>query len=486
MAGPFGLITDGFLGVFLWILIALALGAAAFIVAAQARLRPCARVVTALSLLGVGVVLPLVAIPLTPSYTVDPALWSTFKPADGEFSVLMPGAPTATGWAVPPDAATKRYSIDVAQPEIRFAVYVSPAPTVGNFGNFGGMPIQQQAATDAQNLLTREFSNVGYVYWTVNRPAGPYGKAYGELLCQVPSNGNGNRSYAAGKAAAARVYVVNGKVFILTAVGPRVRLDAPDVVKFFNSVSFPPATVRPANPPAVSPANMGGVAAYWSFNRDHMPAANQLLANQAMPDETLKNPDGMAHNATAVGDGARGRAIHFNGRGSYFDFSDATLNFAAGDDFTFCGWVRTRAVQGVVLSNRNNDDGGAAVIDVILDNGGLVAQVRQDGNPFNAALQIGGGKPVNDGAWHHFALSRLDGAVFLFIDGVLQRRLANPIAQGAITTNLHALGAELYWQQHNIMNAGNPALVGDVDEFCVFGRALTPAEIRQLAGAAGP
>ena len=37
------------------------------------------------------------------------------------------------------------------------------------------------------------------------------------------------------------IYVVaNRGMFVLTAVGPRVRLDGADVVKFFNSVQFPP------------------------------------------------------------------------------------------------------------------------------------------------------------------------------------------------------------------------------------------------------
>ena len=204
----------------------------------QPRLRPRARLVTGLSLLGVGAALPLLAIPLTPAYTVDPALWAPFKPASGEFTVLMPGAAQDAGALAMPDGATKRYYVDVVSPEIHFTVDVAPAPRGGNFGVFGGGAAVEQAVPEAQALLAREF-DLTYSYPITNRLGSRNGQTYRELLYPVSSGGSYNEPNA-GKSVAVRVYLVNSKVIILTATGPRVRLDGADVVKFFNSVQFPP------------------------------------------------------------------------------------------------------------------------------------------------------------------------------------------------------------------------------------------------------
>jgi hypothetical protein len=476
-ASPFGLLTDGCLGAFLWTVVALVLAGATLVIVAQARLRPRARLNAGVVLLGVGVMLPLLAIPLTPSYTVDPALWTMYTPPDKEFTVLLPDVARIGRGTPGEDPAAKEYFVDVQQPEIHFRVYVSLEPKTNNFANLRSAE-NEQAVNAAKTLLMQEY-NLNDYEWNIDQMGNQRGAPYRELFCQIPRYGG----LYAGQSLAARVYVVNGKVFTLTAIGPRVRLDGADVVKFFDSANFPPTLTKPGAPPRgpaaphpVSPTTIDGLLAYWSFNLDQMPF------NQAIPDETLNNPDGVAHNATLVPDGVNGGAIHINGRGSYFDFNDAAnLNFGDHDDFTFCGWLRTRAVQGTVLSNRNEADAGAC-IDVTLDGGKLSAQVREDGAPdSHAPLNLVSAKPVNDGVWRHFALTRRGGGVGLYIDGVLQGERNGPEASGSITTNLRALGAELYWFKTGFGQV-NASFGGDLDEFCVFSRALTADEIRKLAG----
>ncbi len=270
-AAPFGLLTDGCLGAFLWTVIALALGGTALIVAVQARLRPRARLITGLSLLGVGAALPLLAIPLTPAYTVDPALWSTFRPTSGEFTVLMPGAP-ASGALM----SLERYQVDVVSPEIHFMVYVAPAPQIANFGNVGEAP-GEQAVSEAQALLARDFYLTSS-YPSVNRFGSQDGRTYRELFYQASSSSYGNGPYA-GKSVAARVYVVNGNVVTLTAMGPRVRLDGADVVKFFNSVQFPPKPQPHPTPPAVQEIMNTGRVTGTAWNQltiqTNVPGGNQ-------------------------------------------------------------------------------------------------------------------------------------------------------------------------------------------------------------------
>ena len=106
--------------------------------------------------------------------------------------------------------------------------------------------------------------------------------------------------------------------------------------------------------------------------------------------------------------------------------------------------------------------------------------IRQQGaTDYIASLK--GAKVVNDGAWHHFAFTRQGADLALYTDGALELRLDKTRSGGAIPTDLRALGAELYWLKGR-EGLDTDYLAGDCDEFCVFGRALSAAEIRTLAG----
>src|SRR5207302_9789119 len=135
--------------------------------------------------------------------------------------------------------------------------------------------------------------------------------------------------------------------------------------------------------------------------------------------------------------------------------------------------------SGHILVQRNRKDGGA-VITLALRYGGISALVRSDGAESGQDARLTG-RAVNDGKWHHFALTRDTGTTIeLCIDGVSQGKAAGADAGGAITTNLRALGSERFWVQKGA--PAPPQFLGAVDEFCVFDRALSGKEIRKLAG----
>jgi hypothetical protein len=183
--------------------------------------------------------------------------------------------------------------------------------------------------------------------------------------------------------------------------------------------------------------------------------------------------------------GVRGTALQFDREGDYLDYGDSPrLNFKAGAAFTFAGWVKTAAQRGTVVSQRNSKDGGAN-IDLTINGGQLSALVRSDGRELGEHAAVSGGA-INDGEWHHFALTRDTGrTIELFIDGVSQGMGSGADAGGPITTNLRALGSERYWVQSGLEPAKR-YLVGAVDEFCIFDRALSAAEVRKLAGPPQP
>ena len=484
-AAPFGLVTDGCLGAFLWTVAALVLGGLALAVALQSRLKPRARLIGGLGLLGLGALLPLLAIPITPSYTVDAALWRSYSSPNGDFTVLMPGAPTVgvpvglPSGALRDDGMRRKYTVAVTNPDVQFAVFVTPAPV--NDPNFVQPWFNQntQAVEDAKQALQQEYGSNGSGSIVQQWPErDPYqsGRQWHEVTYRVYPGWNGRDAQQ--RTLVARIAVVNGKTYALAAIGPRFKADGSDMLRFFNSIQFT-GSGKPVGPPPaqgpVSPNDLpgGGPLAYWSFDQGQL---------GAVPDDS-GNITGTTRQTTYT-NGKRGRAMHFNGRGSYFDFSGAAgLNFNAGDEFTFCGWLRTSMFQGTVLSNRNAQD-GSAVIDVLMQGGALVAQVRRDG-PENVSVVTLRGKAVNDGAWHHFALARDGVTLTFYMDGVQQGQanLFMSNADGPITTNLRALGAELYLQKKNIAGAD---FMGDIDEFCIFDRALDAGEVRQLAGVGGP
>jgi hypothetical protein len=213
-----------------------------------------------------------------------------------------------------------------------------------------------------------------------------------------------------------------------------------------------------------------GLLAYWPFDEGEGGTPADVCEGGVR---------GKGHNIVWV-DGVRGKAIRTKGRGSYFDFSaHPKLSFAAGADFSFCGWVRTRQKDGPVLSNRADAD-VTPDIDLHLGSGTLRLQVRQQGaTDYIATLK--GTKVVSDGAWHHFVFTRQGADMALYTDGAMEQRLDNTRSGGAIPTDLRALGAELCWLKER-EGLDTDYLAGDFDEFCVFGRALSAAEIRTLAG----
>jgi hypothetical protein len=218
-----------------------------------------------------------------------------------------------------------------------------------------------------------------------------------------------------------------------------------------------------------SPAELDGLLAYWKFDEAKGTTAADASRNKLKA--TLRG----GHWSTGV----NGAALQFEKNGEYLDYGNSpALNFKASTAFTFAGWVKSKSQRGAIVSQRNSRDAGAA-IDITLEDGKLGALVRSDYKENGEHAFVTGGL-INDGDWHHFALTRDSGTnIELFIDGASEGKATGADAGGPITTNLRTLGSERLWVQKKIPNA---QFIGAIDEFCVFDRALSAKEIRQLAG----
>jgi hypothetical protein len=174
--------------------------------------------------------------------------------------------------------------------------------------------------------------------------------------------------------------------------------------------------------------------------------------------------------------GVRGRGVQFSSDDSYLSYgASPDFNFADNAPFTFAGWFKTTAADGFLLSQRHSER-QAADIDVWLDGGQLCAIVRTDQH---GGATLRAARLVNDGKWHHFALTRSAGdTIQLYLDGKDESRASIPGVGGAITTNLRAIGSERLWVQIHFV--GQPQFRGAVDEFCIFARELCVADVKEL------
>lgn len=238
-----------------------------------------------------------------------------------------------------------------------------------------------------------------------------------------------------------------------------------------------PPKVVPQDPPAhkLAPGRITGrrgLDGYWAFDEGEGDRAKDASGHLA------------ARPAQLVGtkwvDGVRGKALEFDGKSSHVDYGrGAAFDFPKGRGFTVAGWLRTTKDFGTVVSQRAADDGGA-VCNVYVMFGQLQADVRRDKGGNGDVFVLSAHVNVNDGKWHHFAVTRkLSGELQIFADGKGHQRSNFNGGAFPITTDLRRLGIDEYRLREKW--PGEQYFAGAIDEFCIFDRALPPDEIAELA-----
>jgi hypothetical protein len=226
---------------------------------------------------------------------------------------------------------------------------------------------------------------------------------------------------------------------------------------------------KPKTPPPAT--QFAGLLAYWNFDEG---AGNKAVDIQRKLEGTLQGGQWVP--------GIRGQAVEFNGTTGYLDPGPSkALNFAAKAPFTVACWVKTDDKAGTVFGFRSAPD-GLTILNVRLVDSRLWAQVRQDGAVFYPS-EVRSPAALLPDEWHHLALTRdAQGAIEFFQDGVSVGKQPNKDSAGSITTNLRAIAMEPQEQKTGFAAPDQRFLRGCVDEFCVFSRVLTAAEVAELAG----
>jgi hypothetical protein len=214
-----------------------------------------------------------------------------------------------------------------------------------------------------------------------------------------------------------------------------------------------------AGAPAVTPP--AGLVGWWTGDGNNLTTA---------PDIAGTNPGTLSGGVTYA-PGEVGNAFAFDGgNASYVNIADApALNVTTGATWDF--WFKTtQAGTYVGLVGKHDATTSLHGVTVYVDPTGLPSvQIKSD-----QTVGIAGSTRVNDGRFHHLALTfQSGGAMLLYVDGQLQASATAPVF--SFNPNPLRFGRLLdpFWAPLN----------GMLDEVQIFNRILSAGEIRALADA---
>jgi hypothetical protein len=250
-----------------------------------------------------------------------------------------------------------------------------------------------------------------------------------------------------------QVTVTDGRLTVTNAAGAQN-----------NKLAFLEITqVGAASPPPSAPTGIVGV---YAFNE----GSGTTAADASASNNAGSLNAGVTWTASRTGAGA---ALSFNGSSGFVNLA-RNANQWLGGTGSAAFWLRTTqvgnnsawrapGVLGVESAGNSND-----VFWGWLDASGRIGIQAGDTPGAKSA------SPINDGQWHHVALTRnaATGAVQVYVDGKLSGSATS--AAGVKTTPFRSIG-------RIEDTAGTPAyLAGSLDDLRLYNRVLTAAEIQGL------
>lgn len=219
-----------------------------------------------------------------------------------------------------------------------------------------------------------------------------------------------------------------------------------------------------------------GMIAHWSF--DDVPKVDEDKGVFIVRDSTGRGNDG-SMTGGRFSPGRKGNALWVDGRDDqYMDVSGGKdLNFADGAEFTLAAWYKTPGPTGTIAAFRSNQF--RTQLDLYVRTNHLLGIVGDDRDPgpHHAFIWC---DPVNDGEWHHAALTRFGKTIELFCDGMSVGKDMTGNCAGPITGDLRSIGCNRKFVEDDERRFGRPGFNGGIDEVYIFSRALSAAEIQKL------
>jgi hypothetical protein len=224
-------------------------------------------------------------------------------------------------------------------------------------------------------------------------------------------------------------------------------------------------------------ANNGGLVGGWKLDETS--------------GRTAADSSGSGNNGTFYGDdpcwvaGILGGAVDFNGVPDYFEVNSLNNSNKKGDAvFTVTGWFKTSQSTGMQTIVGNWSQTGSSAYqgwEVLVENNKVVARIGSDGDYGDVI----GTTVVTDGQWHHFAFVYYPAPLSSFLNNILY---VDGNEQGTrIYMTIYAeeptefrIGDGSYVTTGGTPNKGGP-FNGIIDDVCIYNRALSAAEIADMA-----
>jgi len=236
-----------------------------------------------------------------------------------------------------------------------------------------------------------------------------------------------------------------------------------------------------ALPPTYPPKVLGmGPLGYWRFEE---------ISNHEVRDEVTDGPRLLAEGAAAIENESGGNhsgALTAQNPVAYFQMASYTRAILAGD-FSISLFAQFEWLQNFALFTATRFDekieGNSFILQSYASfrrsglNGTGLHAVLYDPPAWDGGVEVYGNTLLRPLHWHHIATTRKGNQLSLFLDGVAVGRES----VGSMSLDYR----EIFVGRLN-GNADQPrsearGLVGHIDELAVFPRALTNAEVRELA-----
>jgi Concanavalin A-like lectin/glucanases superfamily len=210
----------------------------------------------------------------------------------------------------------------------------------------------------------------------------------------------------------------------------------------------------PRNSPVASASASTGLVARWAFDETR----NAFIADTS----------GQGNHGELIGGaqrivGKKGGGIRATAPRQFASVPLDLSRYLDRNNVTVTAWVRSSTLptgyeKMVIL-------GQYARFGVVGSDGKIGVRVGDDGEVFSA-------RSVIDGQWHHVAMSRRsNGAISIWIDGVLSSSGQITVELVNLTTPVHNLGRSGYW------NGGDTSWLGDLDDIRIYDRILNGPEV---------
>ncbi|WP_027629345.1 DUF5695 domain-containing protein [Ruminiclostridium cellobioparum] len=194
---------------------------------------------------------------------------------------------------------------------------------------------------------------------------------------------------------------------------------------------------------------------------------------------TAYDSSGFQRNGTLNGGagfaaGKNGNALNLNGNNQYVSLPNGVVSNLT--DFTAAAWVKVNSITDWArIFDFGTGTTNYMFLTASAGGSGLRFAITTAGNGSESQLNYASGLPLPAGTWKHIAVTLSGNTGILYIDGseVARNAAMNINPAGLGDTNQNYIGRSQW--------SGDSYLNGMVDDFKIYNRALSQAEVRSLA-----